>query len=185
MQISAEVLTDIINPIFHLSRTVAPGYWDQPGSLWSLAHRMEREVLPTPPISVQFSCLVVSDSLRPHGLQHARPPCPSPTPGACSNSRPLRLWCHPTISSSVVPFSRLQSFPASGSFPVSQFFSSGAQSIGVSASACPLSHHLVWCISIRRTGSLGIEKRWVECENIRVDWPLIFNSREKTNQAVF
>ena len=63
--------------------------------------------------SVQFSCSVVSNSLRPHGLQHARPPHPSPTPGACSNSWPLSRWCHPTISSSVVPFSCLQSFPAS------------------------------------------------------------------------
>ena len=86
--------------------------------------------------SVQFSPSVVSDSLRPHGPQHTRPPCPSPTPGACSNSCPLSWWCHPTISSSVVPFSSCpQSFPASGSFPVSQFFASGGQSIGVSASA--------------------------------------------------
>ena len=85
--------------------------------------------------SVQFSCSVVSDSLWPHGLQHARPPCPSPTPGAYSNSCPSRRWCHPTTSSSAVPFSsRLQSFPASGSFQLSQFFVSGGQSIGVSAS---------------------------------------------------
>ena len=79
------------------------------------------------------------DSLRPHGLQHARPPCPSPTCGVYSNSCPLSRWCHPTISSSVVPFtSFLQSFLASGSFPVSQFFTSGGQSIGVSASASVL-----------------------------------------------
>ena len=85
--------------------------------------------------SVQFNRLVVSDSLRPCGLQHARPPCPSPTPRAYSNSCPLSQWCHPTISSSVVPFSsQLQSFPASESFPISQLFSSGGQSIGVSAS---------------------------------------------------
>ena len=72
--------------------------------------------------SVQFSCSVVSDSLWPHGLQHARLPCPLPSPGACSNSCPLSQWCHPTISSSFVPFSScLQSFPASGSFPMSQF----------------------------------------------------------------
>ena len=72
--------------------------------------------------SVQFSS-VVSDSLRPHRPQHARPPCPSPTPGACSNSCPSSWWCHPTISSSVVPFSScLHSFPTSGSFPMSQFF---------------------------------------------------------------
>ena len=75
----------------------------------------------------------------PHGLQHARPPCPSPTPGAYSNSCPLSWWCHPTISSSVIPFSSWpQSFPASGSFPMSQFFTSGAQSIGASASASVL-----------------------------------------------
>ena len=86
--------------------------------------------------SVQFSHSVVSNSLRPRGLQHARPPCPSPTPGACSDSGPLSWWCHPTISSSVIPiFSCLQSFPTSGSFPLSQLFISGGQSIGVSASA--------------------------------------------------
>ena len=74
-----------------------------------------------------------------HGLQHARLPCPSPTPGTCSNSCPLSWWCHLTISSSVVPFSScLQSFPASGSYPMSQFFTSGGQSIGASASASVL-----------------------------------------------
>ena len=77
---------------------------------------------------------VVSYSLQPHGLRHARPPCPSPTPGSSSNSCPNRQWRHPTISSSVIPFSsHLQSFPVSESFPVSQFFTSGGQSIGVSA----------------------------------------------------
>ena len=86
-------------------------------------------------ISVTQSCL----TLRLHGLQHARPPCPSPTPGVYSNSCPWSRWCHPTISSSVVPFSScLQSFPASRSFPMSQFFASGSQSIGVSASASVL-----------------------------------------------
>ena len=85
---------------------------------------------------VQFSCSVVSDSLPAHGLQHARLPRPSPTPRACSNSCPSSWWCHPTISSSVVLFSsNLQSFPASGSFPTSQFFTSGGQSTGVSALA--------------------------------------------------
>ena len=88
------------------------------------------------PVSVQFSHSVMSDSLQPHGLQHARLPSPSPTPRAYSNSGPLSQWCHPTISSSVVPFSScLQSFPASGFFPLSYFFASGSQSIGVSASA--------------------------------------------------
>ena len=83
-----------------------------------------------------FSRSVVSNSLQPHGLQHARLPCPPLSPGACSNSCPLSQWCHPTISSSVIPFSsHLQSFPASGSFPVSGPFASGGQSIGASASA--------------------------------------------------
>ena len=83
----------------------------------------------------QFSHLVKSNSLRSHGLQHARPPCLSPTLGVNENSHPLSLWCHSTISSSVFPFSsHLQSFPASGAFQKSQFFASGGQSIGVSAS---------------------------------------------------
>ena len=89
--------------------------------------------------SVQFSHSVISDSLRPYGLQHARPPCPSPTPGVYSESCPLSRWCHPTISSSVVPFSSCpQSFPASGSFQMSQLFTSGDQSIRVSASTSVL-----------------------------------------------
>ena len=89
--------------------------------------------------SVQFSCSVVSDSLRHHGLQHARLPCPSTTPVAYSNLTPSCWWCHPTISSSVIPFSsRLQSFPASDSFPMSWFFASGDQSSGVSALASVL-----------------------------------------------
>ena len=89
--------------------------------------------------SVQFSHSVVSDSLRPHGLQYARLPCPSSTPRVYSNSCPSSWWCHPTIWSSVIPFSsHLQSFPASGSFQMSQFFSSGGQSIGVSTSASVL-----------------------------------------------
>ena len=109
--------------------------------------------------SVHFSCWVVSNSLWPHGLQHTRPPCPSPTPGVYSNSRPLSWWCHPTISFSVIPFSsHLQSFPASGSFPMSHFFASGGQNIEVSASASvlpvniqdwfPLGRTLVSSISI-------------------------------------
>ena len=94
--------------------------------------------------SVQFSCSVVSKSLRPHESQHTRPPCPSPTPGLYSNSCPLSQWCHPTMSSSVVPFSsRLLSFPASWSFQMSQFFTSGGKSIGVStlASVLPMNEH--------------------------------------------
>ena len=111
-------------------------------------------------ISVQFSRSVVSDSLRPYRLQHASPPCPSPTPRALSNSCPSSWWCHPTISSSVVPFSCLQSFPESGSFQMSQFFASGGQSIGVSASALvlPMSiqdwfpFRINWLISLQSKG---------------------------------
>ena len=89
--------------------------------------------------SVQFSRSVMSDSLWSHGLQHARPPCPSPTPRVHSNSRPLIRWCHPAISSSVVPFSSCpQSLPALGSFPMSQLFTWGGPSIGVSASTSVL-----------------------------------------------
>ena len=85
--------------------------------------------------SVQFSCSVVSDSLQPHRLQRTGLPCPPPTPGAYSNSYPLSQWRHPTVSSSVIPFPCCpQSFPASGSFQMSQFFTSGGQRIGVSAS---------------------------------------------------
>ena len=89
--------------------------------------------------SVQSSHSVMSDSLQPPGLQHTRLPCPSPTPRAYSNSCPLSWWCHPTIASSVAPFSsHLQSFPASGSFPFSQLFTSGGQTIGASGSASVL-----------------------------------------------
>ena len=89
--------------------------------------------------TVQFSHSVESDSLRPHGLQHARPPCLSPTPGACWNSCPLSQWCHPTILSSIIPFSSCpKPLPASGSFPMSQLFAWGGQSIGISASASVL-----------------------------------------------
>ena len=90
-------------------------------------------------VSVQFSCSVVSDSLWPHELQHARPLCPSPTPGVHPNPCPSSRWCHPAISSSVVPFSsRPQSLPTSGSFPMSQLFTWGGQSIEISASASVL-----------------------------------------------
>ena len=112
-------------------------------ALFCLPVKIRIKVLSLPLIivfSVQFSCSVMSNSLlRPHGLQHARPPCPSPTPGVYSNSCPLSWWCHPTISSSVVPFSsHLQSFPTSGSFQMSQLFTTGGQNIGVSASTSVL-----------------------------------------------
>ena len=89
-------------------------------------------------ISMLFTHSVVSDSLWLHGLHHARPPCPSPTPRVYSSSCPLSWWCHPTILSSVIPFSCLQSFPASEAFQMSQFFTSGGQSTGLSASASVL-----------------------------------------------
>ena len=107
----------------------------------------------------QFSCSVVSDSLQPHGLQHARPPCPSPTPRVYPNSCPSSWRCHPTISSSVVPFSSyLQSFPASRSFPISQLFTSGGQSIRVSASVLSMNTQdwspLGW------TGWISLQSKW-------------------------
>jgi len=110
--------------------------------------------------SIQFSRSVVSDSLRPYGLQHTRLPCLSPAPRACSNSCPLSRWCHPTISSSVVPLSScLQSFPASGSFPVSQFFPSGGQSIGVSASASVLPMNIQDWIPLGWTGWISLQSK--------------------------
>ena len=110
--------------------------------------------------SVQFSHSVVSNSLRPRGLQHTRPPCPSPTPGACSNSCPLSQWCHPTISSSVVSFSScLQSFPESGSFPMSQFFASGGLSIGVSASTSVLSINIQDWFPLGQTGWISLQSK--------------------------
>ena len=110
--------------------------------------------------SVQFSCSVVSDSLWPHGLQHARLPCPSATPGVYSNSCPLSLWCHPTISSSVGPFSScLQSFPASGSFQMSQFFASGGQSTGVSTSTSVLQMNTQDLFSLGWTGWISLQSK--------------------------
>ena len=102
---------------------------------------------------------VVSNSLWPHGLQHTRPPCPSPTPVACSNSCPFSQWCHPTISSSVVPFCRLQSSPASGSALVSQFFASGGQSTGVSASASVLPVNIQDWSPLRSTGWISLQSK--------------------------
>ena len=111
-------------------------------------------------IEPQFSCSVVSNSLQPHGLQHIMPPCPSPTPGVYSNSCPLSWWCHLTTSSSVIPFFhlqsfRLQSFPALGSFQMSQFFASGGQNIGVLFSASVLQY---W-FPLRWTGWISLQSR--------------------------
>ena len=110
--------------------------------------------------SVQFSHSVVSDSLWPHESQHARPPCPSPTPGVYSNSCPSSWWCHPAISSSVVPSSSCpQSFPASASFPMSQLFAWGGQSIGVSASASVLPMNTQDWSSLGGTGWISLQSK--------------------------
>ena len=110
--------------------------------------------------SVQFSPSVVSDSLQPHEPQHDRLPCPSPTPRVYSNSRPLSRWCHPTISSSVVPLSsRPQTFPTSGSFQMSQFFASGGQSIGVSPSTSVLPRNTQDWSPLEWTGWISLQSK--------------------------
>ena len=110
--------------------------------------------------SVQFSHSVVSDSLWPHGLQHTRPPCPSPTPGVYPNSCPSSRWCHPAISSSVIPFSSyLQSFPVPGAFPVNQFFSSGGQSIGASVYASVLPMTIQDWLPLGWTGWISLQSK--------------------------
>ena len=120
-------------------------------------------VLTTPYFSTsvsQFSRSVMFDSLWPHGLQHTRPPCPSPTPRTCSNSCPSSWWSHPTISSSVIPFSScLQSFPASGSFPMSQLFTSGGQHIGASASASVLPMNIQDWFPLGLTGLIFLQSK--------------------------
>ena len=110
---------------------------------------------------LQFSSSVVSDSLQPHGLQHARPPCPSQTPGVYSKLFfPLSWWCHPTISSSVIPYSScLQSFPVAGSFQMSQFFSSGGQIIGVLASASVLQLSIQDWFPLGWTGWISLQSK--------------------------
>ena len=122
--------------IFHLPRQIVC----QAGDMWVFV----------PISSVQFSHSVVSISLWPHEPQHARPPCPSPTPGVHPNPRPLSRWCHPTISSSIVPISSCpQSLPASGAFPMSQLFTSGGQSIGASAFSISPSNEYSGLIAFR------------------------------------
>ena len=110
--------------------------------------------------SVQFSHSVMSDSLRPHESQHSRPPCPSPTPGVYSNSCPSSWWCHPAISSSDIRFSSCpQSLPASGSFPISQLFTWGGQSIGVSASASVLPMNTQDWSPLGWAGSISLQSK--------------------------
>ena len=131
-------------------------YWMTPADPWQQGRLRIVNKLH----SVQFSRSVMSDSLRPHGPQQTRPPCPSPTPRVYSNSCPLSWWCHPTISSSVIPISScLQSFPASGSFPMSQFFASGDQSIGVSASASVLPMNIQDWFPLGLTGWISLQSK--------------------------
>ena len=138
----------------HCSRAPALA---QMGTTWQGGMSADAEVARL--CSVQFSYSIVSDSAT-HGLQHARPPCPSPTPGACSNSCPSSQWCHPTISSSVISFSScLQSFLASGSFPMNQFFTSGDQSIRVSASASVLPMNIQDWFPLGWTGWISLQSK--------------------------
>ena len=135
--------------------------WDKDRELVQWLHRKRepwyQSILES---SVQFSPSVASDSLRPHELQHPRPPCPTPTPGAYPNSRPLSQWCHPTISSSVVSLSSFpQSFPASGSFQMSQLFTSGGQRIGVSASASVLPMNIQDWSPLGWTGWISLQSK--------------------------
>ena len=140
------------NDLLNLTTILPLSYIPPSGGIWGLKK--------TEVTSVQFSHLVVSDSLRPHGLQHTRIPCPSPTPRAHSNSCPSSRWCHPTISSSVIPFSScLQSFPASGSFPMSPFLASGDQSIGVSASASVLPMNIQDWFPLGWTGLISLQSK--------------------------
>ena len=134
--------------------------FNQAQFILSLLFLMLFQIYPIAFSSVPFSCSLVSDSFQPHGPQHTRPPCPTPTPRVYSNSRPLSRWCHPTISSSVVPFSsHLQSFPASGSFQMSQFFASGGQSIGVSASASVLPMNIQDWFPLGWTGWIYLQSK--------------------------
>ena len=144
--------------------------------------RVYHRILNTVPCalqSVQFSRSVVSDSLRPHGLQHARPPCPSQTPRACSHSCPSSQWCHPTISSSVVPFSTcVQSFRTPGSFPVSQFFASGGQRTGASASASVLP------VNIQDWSPLGWTG-WIPLQSKGLSQRVVFSSTTAQKHQFF
>ena len=138
-----EIIEEIKEEIFKIYQKVTVKTW------WPQTYQSS---------SVQFSRSVISNSLQPNELQHARPPCPSPTPGVYPNPCPLSWWCHPTISSSVVPFSScLQSFPASGSFQMSQLFTSGGHSIGVSASTSVLPMNIQDCSSLGRTSWIFLQ----------------------------
>ena len=153
-------------PLHSLQPGVSSYYWSVDFSAWGAYQRKHWSVCSSSDVrhgrisSVQFSHSVVFDSLRPRGLQHARSPCPLPAPRVYSNSCPLSRWCHPTISSSVIPFSSCpQSFPASGSFQMSQFFASGGQSIGVSASASVLPMNAQDWFPLGWTGWISLQSK--------------------------
>ena len=132
--------------------------------------------------SVQFSHSVMSNSLRPHELQHARPPCPSPTPRVYPNPCPLSRWCHPTISSFVIPFpSCPQSFPASGSFQMSQLFASGGQSVGVSASTSVLPMNTQDWSPLGKTGWISLQSK---IQAIRLGKPRTIHFLHKSQQGM-
>ena len=129
-------------------------------SIFAIVQIPSAGVVSTVFISIHFNHSVVPNSLLPHGLQYTRLPCPLPTPGAYSNSCPLSWWCHPTSSSSVIHFSPfLQSFPASGSFPMSQFFTSSGQSIAVSASASVFPMNIQDWFPLGCTGWISLQSK--------------------------
>ena len=142
------------------------GHWTWRASVhriaksWTRLKQLSSSSSPFGHLQVQISRSVLSDSLRPHELQHSRLPCPSLTPAVCSNSCPSSQWCHPTISSSVVPFSPcLQSLPASGFFPVSQFFKPGSQRIRTSASASVFTMNIQDWFPLGLTGLISLQSK--------------------------
>ena len=144
------------------SESVLPIRWPNYWSFTVLSHIFLRKKLfpGSPTVLLLLSCSVVSDCLQPHGLQHTRLPCLSLSPRVCSNSCPLNRWCHPTTSFSVISFSfRLQSFPASGSLPMSWFLESGGQSIGVSASASVLPMNIQGWFPLELTGLISLHSK--------------------------
>ena len=145
-----------LQPVGNFFQFVSKVLWFFP-FFWSVARDLSCAFSASEFSSVQFSCSVMSNSLRPHGLQHAWLSCPSPTPRTYSNSCPSYWWCHPTISSSAVSFSCLQSFPASGSFQMSQLFASAGQNIGVSASTSVLPMNIQDWFPLGLTGLISLQ----------------------------
>ena len=146
--------------LYHWTTGEAPDIYYINIHMYTYTHRYINVCTHTHVYIYQFSHSVVSDSLWPRGLMRARPPCPAPTPRACSNPCPSSWWCHPAISSSVTPFSSfLHSFPASGSFPKSQFFASGGQSIGASAAASVLPMNIQGWFPLGLTGLIALQSK--------------------------